>query len=148
MGRDHPMKEQEPGMDERQKEENRKEISVRKHQVLKETGIILSLGFLYMLFFDRFGIGIPCAFRMMTGWLCPGCGITRALNALLHGDIRSACVYNPLAVYMMPVLIPYLIWKTAEYIRTGTEHFSVPEVIFLSVLLIAATVFGIVRNIN
>lgn len=42
------------------------------------------------------GIGLPCPFRMLTGWECPFCGGTRLGSALLHGDVVAAFAYNPL----------------------------------------------------
>ena len=46
----------------------------------------------------------PCPFLALTGWLCPGCGSTRALHALLHGDLGQALAMNPLLVVSMPLL--------------------------------------------
>lgn len=36
------------------------------------------------------GVGLPCLFRLVTGWECPFCGATRMGAALLHGDILTA----------------------------------------------------------
>jgi len=44
----------------------------------------------------------PCAFRALTGWLCPGCGATRALYQLLHGNVMGALALNPLATVVAP----------------------------------------------
>lgn len=44
---------------------------------------------------------------------CPGCGITRALAALLHGNLREAFSLNALAVLALPAGILY----------TGGQHF-------------------------
>lgn len=43
----------------------------------------------------------PCVFNMLTGLLCPGCGGTRALHALLHGDVAAAFAFNPLLFVAM-----------------------------------------------
>ncbi|MEO5628158.1 MAG: DUF2752 domain-containing protein, partial [Thermomonas sp.] len=40
----------------------------------------------------------------LSGWYCPGCGSTRALHALLHGDLPQALAMNPLLVIAMPLL--------------------------------------------
>jgi hypothetical protein len=37
-----------------------------------------------------------CPFRLMTGWLCPGCGSQRAIHQLLHGQIAASYHYNQL----------------------------------------------------
>lgn len=46
----------------------------------------------------------PCPFHALTGLYCPGCGSTRALHALLGGDIGQAMAMNPLLVLLLPVL--------------------------------------------
>ena len=40
----------------------------------------------------------PCPLRALTGLYCPGCGSTRTLHALLHGDLATAMAMNPLLV--------------------------------------------------
>ena len=37
-----------------------------------------------------------CTFRVLTGYDCPGCGITRALHHLLHGRVEEAFFLNPM----------------------------------------------------
>jgi hypothetical protein len=37
-----------------------------------------------------------CAFRLLTGYDCPGCGTTRALHHLLHGRVEEAFLLNPM----------------------------------------------------
>ncbi len=46
----------------------------------------------------------PCAFHALTGLHCPGCGATRCLHALAHGDVAQALAYNPLLVVALPFL--------------------------------------------
>ena len=47
----------------------------------------------------------PCPLRALTGFYCPGCGSTRALFDLLHGDVPGALAMNPLLVVLSPVLL-------------------------------------------
>jgi len=44
----------------------------------------------------------PCPVLQLTGWQCPGCGGTRAMYSLLHGDVVQAVAMNPLlpALYL------------------------------------------------
>lgn len=44
-------------------------------------------------------IFMPCLFHAMTGFYCPGCGGTRAVAALLQGDLISSFRYHPLVLY-------------------------------------------------
>ncbi len=47
----------------------------------------------------------PCTFRLFTGLLCPGCGNTHAVLALLEGNVLTSLFYNPfplcLAVFLL-----------------------------------------------
>ncbi|MGH8109013.1 MAG: DUF2752 domain-containing protein [Arenimonas sp.] len=57
--------------------------------------------------FDPNQAGNPlpsCPSRWLTGLYCPGCGTTRALHALLHGDIVKAFSMNPVFVLASPIV--------------------------------------------
>lgn len=64
--------------------------------------IIMCLGVLIIkkntAFFERFSL--PCAFRMVTGFYCPGCGGTRAVKFFLSGHIIKSFIYHPLVPYL------------------------------------------------
>lgn len=49
----------------------------------------------------------PCPILAFTGLQCPGCGGTRALYSLFHGDVAASLAMNPLvlASYAAGVLI-------------------------------------------
>jgi uncharacterized membrane protein len=49
--------------------------------------------------------GPPCLIsHVAEGW-CPGCGMTRAAIALLHGDLASAWAFNRLSLVVLPMLL-------------------------------------------
>jgi hypothetical protein len=53
-----------------------------------------------------------CPFLALTGWYCPGCGTTRAVHALLHGDAGLALQRNPLTVAALVVLAAaFALWS-------------------------------------
>ena len=60
------------------------------------------------------GVGMPCPFRALTGWQCPLCGGTRLGGALLHGDLRSAFVDNPVVLVGLAVLTVLGVLWTVE----------------------------------
>ena len=44
------------------------------------------------------GGGIPCISQFLTGYPCPGCGLTRAFASLSHFDLISSLRFNPEAL--------------------------------------------------
>lgn len=70
----------------------------------------VSLSALYALT----GVGLPCPFRIATGWDCPLCGGTRLGTALLHGDILAAFTYNPVVLVGLVVLAVLGVLWTVE----------------------------------
>lgn len=48
--------------------------------------------------------GFPCLFQLITGLYCPGCGGTRAVRALLAGNLGLSFQYHPLVPYAAAVL--------------------------------------------
>lgn len=47
----------------------------------------------------------PCAFKTLTGKDCPGCGGTRMVWYLLHGDITQAGAHHIVALLAVPFLL-------------------------------------------
>src|SRR5947209_7197904 len=87
----------------------------------------------------------PCPIHEYFGLLCPGCGGTRALVALLHGHLGDAFRFNALVV----ALFPFALWFALDcYRRALSQHRfewpQVPAVVYG--LLGAGTVFGVLRN--
>ena len=53
-------------------------------------------------------IGIPCAFKAITHLSCPGCGMTRAWVAALHGNLSYAFTMHPW-FWSVPILYGYFL---------------------------------------
>ncbi len=47
---------------------------------------------------------LPCPFRWLTGWSCPGCGSQRAMHDLMHGRLGEAWGHNAALVCSIPLL--------------------------------------------
>src|SRR5436305_12157255 len=61
-----------------------------------------------------------CPIYLTTHLLCPGCGSTRALHALLHFDIQSALHYNVLFTLLFPAAclwLGFICYRTMRYDR-------------------------------
>ncbi|MCP9984250.1 DUF2752 domain-containing protein [Actinomadura madurae] len=58
-----------------------------------------------------------CPFLALTGFYCPGCGMTRFVYALTHGHLGAAFGFNPLLFVVLPVFgYLYVRWtvRTAQ----------------------------------
>ncbi len=65
----------------------------------------------------------PCIFHRITHWYCPGCGSTRAVYRLLHGDLRGCLTAN---VLLFPGVLLTLCLATRRNVTlTGREYFGV-----------------------
>ncbi len=51
----------------------------------------------------RWGLDL-CVFHRLTHLPCPGCGMTRAVLALLRGEVRAALAYHPLSPLLVAVV--------------------------------------------
>jgi len=74
--------------------------------------LLITAGGVSLLYlFDPNQPGNPfpgCFFREWTGFLCPNCGITRALHALVHGDPVTALRMNMFVLLAAPLGLPLL----------------------------------------
>ena len=89
-----------------------------------------------------------CMFHTLTGLHCPGCGATRCLYALVHGDLRQAAAYNLLFLLAVPVLAygGALLWWSL-FTGRPTPTWRVPRW-GLWALLGVVLVFWVVRNLG
>lgn len=62
---------------------------------------------------------LPCIFRTLTGYYCPGCGGTRACIALLHGHFLRSLLYHPVVPYCAAVYFIFMLSHTIEILSKG-----------------------------
>ncbi|HEX9989121.1 MAG TPA: DUF2752 domain-containing protein [Chloroflexia bacterium] len=88
-----------------------------------------------------------CPIHSFTGLYCPGCGTTRAMHQLLHGNPGAAMRLNPLALLLLPVLVYSFLSFTLEVFR-GKALPRLFRTRKSTWLLIAAVIaFTVLRNI-
>jgi hypothetical protein len=89
---------------------------------------------------ERYGFYPRCPFFETTGLLCPGCGGTRAVAALLRGDFVRAWKLNPLIVSLIPFALGY------GFLKIQQSELKVPGGLWIG-LAVLAVIFGVWRNI-
>ncbi len=87
-----------------------------------------------------------CLFHALTGLNCPGCGATRALYALLHGNVRLALKDN--ALFMLALTMPagWGVYFVCRKLKNQPATIKLP-LKSLWLILIVAFVFAVVRNL-
>ena len=77
-----------------------------KHLIKRIFILLLPVAFFagvkFLIYLDMKSI---CIWEILTGHDCPGCGITRAFNALFSGQFMEAYRYNPKIVIVAPLMI-------------------------------------------
>ena len=88
-----------------------------------------------------------CPLFALTGFACPGCGLTRGFHALFHGDILTALDFNAL----IPVWAVIFAWVTVSLVLLalrGRGLFMWPtRPRFMYAFMIVLVTFGVMRNI-
>ena len=118
----------------------------RAGRVLRGAAEILVLGAGYALFGKITHLYLPCVFRLLTGYQCPGCGITHCFIHLLLGDPAGAFRANAFVFCMLPAAVLYGLYRAAVYIREGRDSYTPVETAGMMLVLAAAIAFAVVRN--
>lgn len=88
-----------------------------------------------------------CPLFSLTGFACPGCGLTRGFHALFHGDIITALDYNALIPFFALAFLFLIVTLMSITVRgKGLLKMSAsPVFLFGSLVLLIA--FGVIRNL-
>lgn len=108
---------------------------------------ILGLGLGYAFLWKAAGISIPCFFNKVTGFYCPGCGVSRMCLALLSFHIKEAFHYNPMVFCLLPLLVLYALRQCVRYVKGIKWQMSEWESRVWKILVTVLIIFGVLRNI-
>jgi hypothetical protein len=87
-----------------------------------------------------------CPFYVLTGYWCPGCGSSRALHAITHGDLAEAMARNPVTTLALPVLVGWWGWWLFRS-ATGRPRTWVAPSTVIWLLLGTVVAFWVLRNL-
>ena len=107
--------------------------------------LVIPIGLMYYVWIRLTGLVIPCVFRKTTGFLCPGCGITRVCVRILKGDFYGAYKANSFIFITIPLIIAEIIYL--EILKIKGKKIPFINNIFLVIYLVFLIIFGIGRNI-
>ncbi len=129
----------------------KKKRDFRQEKSLYEAGVLLLLMSILLVATNRIldvnFILPPCLFHSWTGYYCPGCGGTRAVKALLRGDIISSLFYHPVVLYGAVLYSWYMISHTIEYLSKGKIRISMPyRETYLYIAIVIILVQCVLKN--
>lgn len=95
-------------------------------------------------------IYIPCLFYKITGFFCPGCGMTRAAYSFFTFDLINCYHNNLLFFIIVPNFMLYIFCLIRYYLLTGnilSVNKLFPRWVWMVYLVIVIS-FGILRNLE
>lgn len=123
--------------------------SLRMTMIALTIAAAAGIGVCYLYFWlaPRFPILAPgCTMSRVTHLYCPGCGGTRAVAALLRGDIMTSLRANPVVLWLAGVGGYLYVRGWAAVICRAPERMRVPSWTWIGLIVLALGVF-VVRNL-
>ena len=88
-----------------------------------------------------------CPLYKTTGFACPGCGLTRGLHALLHGDVLTALDFNAL-IPLYLLIFGYFFASLVSLAIRGRGIIALDRNLYLLWTIIGVLLlFGVLRNL-
>lgn len=102
---------------------------------IKKYYIAILIFSLYLIITYLFKI-ITCPLKLITGFPCPSCGMTRAGFSVLKLDFISAFNYNPL-IFILPIILFIIIFKERPIIN----KFYKSKVLWISLIILIFAIY-------
>jgi len=71
---------------------------------------------------------LSCSFKDTYNIYCPGCGGTRAMEALSHFDIIRSLYYNPAVISLLAFFITLIVSIILEYKKHNIKHIKTIQI--------------------
>jgi len=132
-----------------------KEIPKINYDVLLKDFIILNiviggtaLFMICIMLLQRYDIlpSIPCGVHEFLKVYCPGCGGTRALFALLHGQILESLICNPAIIFGAALIVYYETGVILTLVKRDGKLYFYQKCGLLYGYLVVVIVFAIARD--
>lgn len=121
--------------------------SPRTNTVALLAGLVGGGALLYFFPPEQYHFYPVCPVSHYLHVLCPGCGATRAVAALVHGRFADAVRYNALVVTLLPFISAYFGAVAYRALRENRLSWPALPVPALRFALVLGGVFAVLRNL-
>jgi hypothetical protein len=88
-----------------------------------------------------------CLLKYTTGFVCPGCGGTRAAWYLLHGDLPAAARHHAIFAFAVPFLLyMYVAWAAKRLFKWNLPQLNLSPAVLITFVAVWA-VWSVARNL-
>ena len=121
----------------------------RRLLILSLPLLLIALTIIYYRVSPTTSVFFPkCAFLLLTGLKCPGCGSQRAVHALLHADLASAFAHNALLVLSLPYLALLIGARLYVYLHPASSlRATLESPLAIRTYFVITIAFWIARNV-
>lgn len=120
-------------------------MTVMKKSVQKIYFWLIAVVGIYSIWFSITGLGIPCYYRAVHGYECPGCGLTRMLSSTIKLQFGAAFRFNPVG------FVAFWIWNSVAVLCCMEKTVLVKKPAFLyslfTLTIAALLIQGLLRNL-
>lgn len=89
----------------------------------------------------------PCSLYTLLGLYCPGCGGTRAVNFLLHGQLLQSLQYHPAVLYTAVLILCYVGSHTLHIATKGKVKAMLFRPIYFYIMIGIIMVQCVLKNV-
>ena len=114
---------------------------------MKKTIILLLILIAYLIIGKLIGFYLPCPIHKITGFYCPGCGITRMFLYIFKLDFYKSFRSNMLVFILLPFAIVLYFEKIYSNYKKKKSLYDKIDIKVWYVLLVIVLIYGILRNI-
>jgi hypothetical protein len=104
----------------------------------------IAIGY-YVLYLKFPEFVVKCFFKETTGFMCPGCGVTRMLVNFMELNFIKGIKYNMFLGITLPFVIYIIVYSGYLYVveKKDNKVFNVSCYVYVALLV----VWGVIRNI-
>lgn len=93
--------------------------------VLSAVGCIAGYIWLLISFlYPGHGVWSGCLVKQLFHIPCPACGSTRAVLAIIHGDMKEAFFLNPNGFLLVILLVTLPLWMLADFLLKKESYYD------------------------